>query len=126
MEFGGSQGREEENIKWENDPNGELRISTNNIEENASRRPIPYRQPEGGIRAQNRGSQLQSLQNEQSLVLDVTGLAPGATNLVKRVYPGGLNLPNYSNMRRFVHGRGYNHREEAELGRRYGNDQETT
>lgn len=124
LEFVGSQWRQDENINRQNDPNAELRISTINIEENASRRPIPYRQPEGGIRAQNRGSQLQSLQNEQSLVLDVTGLAPGATHLVKRVYPGGLNLLNYSNMRMFVHGEGYNHREEAELVMRFGNDLE--
>ena len=52
----------------------DLRVSTINIEENASREPIPYRQPEGSIRAVNRGAQVQSLANEQSLVLEVENL----------------------------------------------------
>ncbi len=124
LEFVGSQWRQDESINQSNDPNAELRISTINIEENSNRRPIPYRQPSGGIRAQNRGSQLRSLQNEQSIVLDARNLSPGATQLIKRVYPGGLNLLNYSNMRMFVHGEGYNNRGDAELVMRFGNDLE--
>lgn len=124
LEFVGSQWRQDESINQRNDPGAELRISTINIEENSNRRPIPYRQPAGGIRAQNRGSQLRSLQNEQSIVLDVRNLSPGATQLIKRVYPGGLNLLNYSNMRMFVHGEGYINRGDAELVMRFGNDLE--
>jgi cell surface protein SprA len=124
LEFVGSQWRQDENINAESDPNAEIRISTINIEENSNRRPIPYRQPAGGIRAQNRGTQLQSLQNEQSIALDVDNLGPGGVQLVKRVYPGGLNLLNYTNMRMFVHGEGYNERGDAELVMRFGNDLE--
>lgn len=124
LDFVGSQWRQDENINLASDPNAELRISTINIEENSNRQPFPYRQPAGGIRAQNRGSQLRSLQNEQSIVLDVTNLGPGALQMIKRVYPGGLDLLNYSNMRMFVHGEGYNNREDAELVLRFGNDLE--
>ncbi|MEX2462824.1 MAG: cell surface protein SprA, partial [Balneolaceae bacterium] len=124
MEFVGSQWRQDENINQTSDPNAELRVSTINIEENSNRRPFPYRQPSGGIRAQNRGSQLQSLQNEQAIVLDIDNLSPGAVQLIKRVYPGGLDMLNYSNMRMFVHGEGYNNRGDAELVLRFGNDLE--
>lgn len=124
LEFVGSQWRQDENINQQSDPNAELRISTINIEENSNRRPVPYRQPAGGIRAQNRGSQLQSLQNEQSIVLDARDLNPGSVQLITRVYPGGLDLLNYSNMRMFVHGEGYENRGDAELVMRFGNDLE--
>lgn len=124
IDFVGSQWRQDENINQTSDPNAELRISTINIEENSNRQPFPYRQPAGGIRAQNRGSQLRSLQNEQSIVLDVTNLGPGALQMIKRVYPGGLDLLNYSNMRMFIHGEGYNNRDDAELVMRFGNDLE--
>jgi cell surface protein SprA len=67
---------------------------------------------------------LQSLQNEQSIVLDVDNLGPGGVQLIKRVYPGGLDLLNYSNMRMFVHGEGFDNRGDAELVMRFGNDLE--
>lgn len=124
LEFVGSQWRIDESINELNDPNAELKVSTINIEENANRRPIPYRQPRGAIRGQNRSTQLQSLQNEQSLVLNAENIGPGGLQLVKRVYPGGLNLFDYSNMRMFVHGEGYNNRGDAELVMRFGNDLE--
>ncbi|MEX0662274.1 MAG: cell surface protein SprA [Balneolaceae bacterium] len=124
MDFVGSQWRDDETINDESDPNAELQVSTINIEENSNRTPTPYRQPAGGIRAQNRGSQLQSLQNEQSIVLEVENLGGQSLQLVKRVYPGGLNLLDYSNMRMFVHGEGYENREEIELVMRFGNDLE--
>lgn len=124
LEFVGSQWRQDEEINEQSDPSAQIRISSLNIEENSNRRPIPYRQPEGAIRAENRASQLQSLQNEQSIVMDVNNLSPGATQLIRRVYPGGLDLLNYSNMRMFVHGEGYENREDAELVMRFGNDLE--
>ncbi|MGM0458013.1 MAG: cell surface protein SprA [Bacteroidota bacterium] len=124
MDFVGSQWRQDEDINAESDPNATIRISTINIEENSNRRPVPYRQPEGAIRAQDRSSQLQSLQNEQSILLQGEDLGAGAVQLVKRVYPGGLNLLDYSNMRMFVHGEGYDERDEVELVVRMGNDLE--
>ena len=124
LEFVGSQWRQDENINQTSDPNAELRVSTINIEENSNRQPIPYRQPAGGIRAQNRGTQLQSLQNEQSIVLQARNLSPGSLQMIKRVYSGGLDLLNYSNMRMFVHGEGFEERGDAELVMRFGNDLE--
>jgi cell surface protein SprA len=124
LEFVGSQWRKDENINQASDPNAELRVSTINIEENSNRQPVPYRQPAGGIRAQDRGTQLQSLQNEQSIVLEARNVSPGGMQMIKRVYPGGLDLLNYSNMRMFVHGEGFENRGDAELVMRFGNDLE--
>ncbi len=124
LEFVGSQWQHSEQINEESDPSASLRVSTVNIEENANRRPVPYRQPLGSIRAQDRGTQLQSLQNEQSIVLDVQNLGPGNLQMVRRNFPGGLNLLHYSNMRMFVHGEGFEERGEAELVMRFGNDLE--
>ncbi len=126
LEFVGSQWRQDESINTESDPNADIRISTINIEENSNRSPFPYRQPFGAIRAQDRGTQLTSLQNEQSIVLEVENLSAQSLQLVKRVYPGGLNLLDYSNMRMFVHGEGYNNRDDIELVVRLGNDLENS
>lgn len=129
FEFIGSQWRKAEEIDEAQTASGEFRVSTINIEENANRAPVPYRQPEGAIRSLNRGAQVQSLDNEQSIVLGVEALGPGEIRMVKKVYPGGLNLLNYSNMRMFVHGEGYwdqskegNGRRDAELVIRMGTD----
>lgn len=122
FEFIGSQWREEEGIDESRSSSSDFNVATVNIEENASRAPIPYRQPEGAIRAVNRGAQVQSLANEQALVLQTEGLGSEEINLVKRVYPGGLNFLNYSNIRMFVHGEGYDNREDAELVVRLGTD----
>lgn len=122
FEFVGSQWRQDETINTVSDPNASIRVSTVNIEENANREPFPYRIPEGVIRAENRGTQLQSLQNEQSVALQVENLSSNSLQMVKRVYPGGLNLLNYSNLRMFVHGEGYENRDDLELVIRLGND----
>lgn len=122
FEFVGSQWREAENITESRGSSSDFKVATVNIEENASRSPIPYRQPEGAIRAVNRGAQSQTLANEQSLVLQTEGLGSQEINFVKRVYPGGLNFLNYSNIRMFVHGEGYENAEDAELVIRMGTD----
>lgn len=124
FEFVGSQWRRDDQITESQNSNATFEISTINIEENGNRVPIPYRQPEGSIRAANRGSQLQSLENEQSLVLRVEDLGPGEIQMVERIYPGGLNLLNYGNMRMFVHGEGFTQRGDAELVVRMGIDLE--
>ncbi|MEX2477249.1 MAG: cell surface protein SprA [Gracilimonas sp.] len=129
FEFIGSQWRKVDDIDETQNASGEFRVSTINIEENANRAPVPYRQPDGSIRALNRGAQVQSLANEQSIALGVEDLGPGEIQMVKKVYPGGLNLLNYSNMRMFVHGEGYwdqtregNGRNDVELIIRMGTD----
>lgn len=124
LEFVGSQWRKVPEISESPNNQDNFQVATINIEENANREPFPYRQPFGAIRALNRGAQVQALQNEQSLSLNVQDLGPGQIHMVKRVYPGNLNLLNYSNIRMFVHGEGYMRRGEAELVVRLGNDLE--
>lgn len=126
FELVGSQWRKAVEV---NDPQGEIidenvdfRVSSVNIEENASRQPIPYREPPGAIRAVNRGQQQQTLANEQSISTEINNLGPGDQRMIKRVYAGGLNLVNYSNMRMFVHGEGYENREDLEIVVRLGTD----
>lgn len=123
-EFVGSQWRKVSEISEAPDNQDNFKVSTINIEENANREPFPYRQPDGSIRALNRSAQVQALENEQSLVLNVENLGPGEIQMVKRVYPGKLNLLNYSNVRMFVHGEGFEKRGDAELVVRFGSDLE--
>lgn len=124
FEFVGSQWRGVTNISESQNSLADFKVSTVNIEENGNRTPIPYRQPEGAIRAVDRGAQVQSLANEQSLVLQTKDMGPGELKMVKRVYPGDLNLLNYSNIRMFVHGEGFDNRGDAELVVRMGSDLE--
>lgn len=123
FELVGSQWRNADNVDQEQGPlQGEMNVSSVNIEENSQRRPIPYRQPEGAIRATNRGRQRQTIANEQSIAMGIRNLGPGELKMMKRVYPGGLNMIHYSNVRMYVHGEGYDHRGDAELVVRYGTD----
>ncbi len=124
FEFIGSQWKKVTELTETPANQDNFKISTINIEENASREPFPYRQPDGSIRALNRGAQVQALQNEQSLVLSVDDLGPEEIQMVKRVYPGKLNLLNYSNVRMFVHGEGFQNTGDAELVVRFGTDLE--
>ncbi|MEO1021789.1 MAG: cell surface protein SprA [Bacteroidota bacterium] len=124
FEFIGSQWRKVNEISEIQNTLSELQVATVNIEENGDRSPVPYRQPFGAIRDITANAQAQVLANEQSITLEVENLAAGEIQMVKRVYPGGLNLLNYSNMRMFVHGEGYQNREDAELVIRLGNDLE--
>lgn len=123
FELVGSQWRNAENVdQQQGTTQGEFTISSVNIEENSQRDPIPYRQPEGALRATNRSRQRQTIANEQSIVMDIQNLGAGELKMMKRVYPGGLNMINYSNARMFVHGEGYDERGDAELVMRFGTD----
>ncbi|NBB75791.1 MAG: cell surface protein SprA, partial [Bacteroidetes bacterium] len=122
FELVGSQWRNADDVDEMQTSQADFNISSVNIEENSRRRPIPYRQPEGAIRAVNRSRQRQTIANEQSIVLNVENLASGELKMIKRVYPGGLNMVNYSNVRMFVHGEGYEARDDAELVVRFGTD----
>lgn len=122
FELVGSQWRPAENVDETQNTQAELRVSSVNIEENSRRRPVPYRIPNGAIRSKNRSQQRQTVANEQSIVLQSDNLGPEEVKMVKRVYPGGLNMVNYSNLRMFVHGEGYENREDAELVMRFGTD----
>ncbi|MDZ7715563.1 MAG: cell surface protein SprA [Balneolaceae bacterium] len=122
FELVGSQWRNAESVDEQQTTTAPFSISSVNIEENSRRVPIPYRQPEGAIRATDRSRQRQTVANEQSIVLDVEDLGPDEIRMVKRVYPGGLNMVNYSNVRMFVHGEGFDNRGDAELVLRFGTD----
>lgn len=103
-------------------PSTIFEVATINFEENSSRQPIPYRIPSGAIRSQSRGQQDILNENEQSLLINVEDLRSEDIRFIRRNYPGGLNLLNYSNMRMFVHGEGYQNRNDIELVLRFGND----
>lgn len=122
FELVGNQWREFEELALEGHPGTVFDISTINIEENSNREPIPYRIPNGAIRSVQRGQQENILANEQSLSLRVEDLRSGEYRMIQRLYPSGLNLLNYSNMRMFVHGEGYERRSDAEVVIRLGND----
>lgn len=80
---------------------GELDISTVNIEENANRQPVNYVLPPGVNRAQDAG-QAQALQlNEQSMQMKVTGLQPGdARGVYKNTQ---MDLRIYKRLQMWVH-----------------------
>ena len=122
FELVGNQWREFEELSMIGHPNTVFDISTINIEENSNRQPIPYRIPNGAIRSVQRGQQENILANEQSLSLRVEDLRSGEYRMIQRLYPSGLNLLNYSNLRMFVHGEGYERRSDAEIVIRLGND----
>ncbi len=122
FELVGNQWREFEELTLEGSPNTVFDISTINIEENSNRQPIPYRIPNGAIRSVQRGQQEQVLANEQSLAMRVEDLRSGEYRMIQRLYPSGLNLLNYSNLRMFVHGEGYERRSDVEIVIRLGND----
>ncbi|MEX0929259.1 MAG: cell surface protein SprA [Balneolales bacterium] len=122
FELVGNQWRKAVNVTGQNNPNTIFEVATINIEENSSREPIPYRIPEGAIRSVNRGQQEQVLANEQSMSLTVEDLRSGDVRMVRRLYQNGLNLLNYSNLRMFVHGEGYENRSDLEIVLRFGND----
>lgn len=124
LELVGNQWRKAQEVGNEGNTNTIFEVSTINIEENSNRKPIPYRIPEGAIRSVERGQQQEILANEQSLRLVVEDLRGGDVKLIKRGYPMGLNLTNYSNMRMFVHGEGYSNRDDIELIVRLGSDME--
>lgn len=122
FELVGSHWRNADNVDQQQTSQASFNISSVNIEENSRRNPIPYRQPEGAIRAVNRSRQRQTIANEQSIVLDTENLGSQELKMVKRVFPGGLNMINYSNVRMFVHGENFENRGDAELVMRFGTD----
>jgi cell surface protein SprA len=122
LELVGNQWRKADNLSTIQSPSTVFEVSTINIEENANRRPVPYRIPNGAIRSVQRGQQQEVLANEQSLVMRVEQLPAGDLRMIKRNYPMGLNLTHYSNMRMFVHGEGYRDRKDIELIVRLGTD----
>ncbi len=123
FEFVGSQWRKAEEVGNQS-ARTDFKVQTINSEENSNRRPIPYRVPKGTVRPIVRTQQGDLEGNEQSLVLSVNDLRQGDIRMIRRNYTEGLNLINYSNLRMFVHGEGYNRRNDVELVIRLGRDLE--
>ena len=124
MELVGNQWQIEPDLNELDFDDTDFQITTINIEENANRQPIPYRSPIGAIRPRDRTSQEQTRGNEQSLQLNVENLQSGDIRFIRRSYSDALDLLNYSNLRMFVHGEGYEDREDVQLVLRFGNDLE--
>jgi cell surface protein SprA len=77
-----------------------LDVDAVNIEENSSRKPFAYTLPLGIAREQSVGV-FSTLQNEQSLVLNVENLCDGAVQGVFKVLDQDLRV--YERMKMFVH-----------------------
>jgi len=76
-------------------------VSTVSIEENADKKPVNYVLPPGVTRQQDPSQTQVVLDNEQSLLLKVTGLAPGDA---KAVYKSTTyDLRQYKRLQMFVH-----------------------
>ena len=82
--------------------NTTFNISTVNIEENGSRQPVPYILPPGIEREEwySSGNSYTKL-NEQSIALDVDGLASGDARAIYR--STSYDLRQYGHMKMFVH-----------------------
>jgi len=124
FELVGSQWRKAEAVGNFGNTSTDFLVSTINVEENKSRRPVPYVTPNGAIRAINRTQQGNLLANEQALSIQVNDLRGGDLRMIRRNFTGGMNLINYSNLRMFVHAEGFDRRGQAELIVRMGRDLE--
>ncbi|HYW34414.1 MAG TPA: cell surface protein SprA [Balneolaceae bacterium] len=118
----GNQWQHAKKVDANQNSQANLNISTVNIEEDSRRQPIPYRQPRGAVRPTNQERKRKILGNEQSLVLKTKNLGPGELKMIKRDFPGGLNMTNYSHVRMYVHGEGYKSKNDLELVVRFGTD----
>lgn len=76
-------------------------VESVNIEENASRQPIPYVLPPGVIREELINNNSNIRQNEQSLALRVCGLEPEDGRGVFKNY--NIDMRQYKNLEMFIH-----------------------
>ena len=81
-----------------------FQVGVVNIEQNASRVPIPYVVPPGIKREKLQGSTRIQLQNEQSLSVKILDLEAGETRLVYKNV--SINLRMYKHLKMFVHAEG--------------------
>jgi len=80
---------------------GKLDVQAVNIEENASKTPVNYILPPGITRETDPGQPQLLQQNEQSMVLRVTDLAPGDARAVYK--NSSYDMRQYKRMQMFVH-----------------------
>ncbi|HEY5593506.1 MAG TPA: cell surface protein SprA [Paludibacter sp.] len=82
-------------------PEGKLDVQAVNIEENANKIPVNYILPPGITRETDPGQPQLLQQNEQAMVLRVTGLAPGdARGVYKNT---SFDMRQYKRIQMFVH-----------------------
>lgn len=84
----------------------EFVVSTVNIEENSSRKPIRYVEPPDIAREVDPTQPVQVLQNEQSLSLRVCNLEKGDARGAFKVTE--LDIRNYENIKMYIHAEGNN------------------
>ncbi len=90
-----------------------------NIEENSSRKPIPYRTPPGVVRQQQlSNNNVNILLNEQSLSLQVCGLPIKETRGVFKTM--NLDLRQYGRLQMYIHAESVNSSTDIKDGELYG------
>ncbi len=99
-----SLGQENEYIARDDYPNTTFQVFSVNIEENGSRKPIPYVLPPGIEREQTLYFNQQLEANEQSMALSVCNLSDGDARAVYKTV--GLDVRQYKQLRMFVHAEG--------------------
>lgn len=78
-------------------------VAAVNVEENSEKFPVPYSLPPGILREQNiTSTNVNALQNEQSLQLDVCDLKDGDSRAVFKNL--NLDLRTYKRLKMFIHG----------------------
>lgn len=78
-------------------------VAAVNVEENSEKQPVPYALPPGIEREQNiTSSNVNALQNEQSLQLDICDLKDGDSRAVFKNL--NLDLRTYKRLKMFIHG----------------------
>ncbi|HQD12930.1 MAG TPA: cell surface protein SprA, partial [Chitinophagales bacterium] len=79
----------------------EFNVTAVSVEENSTRKPIPYATPPGIIREQNISGYNNALQNEQAMSLQVCELNDGDARAVFKVT--NIDLRNYKRIKMFTH-----------------------
>ncbi len=99
-----SLGQEDEHVASDATSDATFQVFSVNIEENGSRKPIPYVLPPGIRREQTLYFNQQLEANEQSMALYVCDLADGDARAVYKTV--GLDVRQYKQLRMFVHAEG--------------------
>lgn len=79
----------------------EFNVTAVSVEENSTRKPIPYATPPGIVREQNISGYNNALQNEQAMSLQVCELNDGDARAVFKVT--NIDLRNYKRIKMFTH-----------------------
>jgi len=90
-----------EELPGDNGNTTDFNVSAVSVEENTTRKPIPYAIPPGINREQNISGYNNALQNEQAMSLQVCELRDGDARAVFKV--ANIDLRNYKRLKLFTH-----------------------